>query len=299
MEIAILDSGIYRYHEVFQSKGEDQIDGCNFVVGDHPHSWYTKPELHGTAVAAVAAGKRYNSPRGPCTGGIAPSAKLYVCRIYSRKETKSEWIISALDHLIDLKRNSKDRINIVVMPFGRPLKESDVEDRLKQLEDLRVVLVASGGNTGPRPDDVLFPASDNHVISVGALDVYGGYKTKLSADNCHIYAPGESVYVPFVPSDVVNGSTTDVCPIDGTSIAAPILGGFLALLLQSAYNSKNPDVIEKCHTINFLNTQLKDHELVKDGKLWYADRFLQRLQNDRKYIVELVKAQYGNEILDL
>ena len=93
-----------------------------------------------------------------------------------------------------------------------------------------------------------------------------------------------------------DNSATDVCPVDGTSFAAPILGGFLALLLQSANNSNKASVIEKCHDINFLNTLLRDHKLVRDDKLWYAHEVLERLQNDPSYIIELVKAQYGDQI---
>ena len=291
MEIAVLDSGIYLHHEVFQSKGENQIGGCNFVIGDPPHSWYDKPELHGTAVAAIAAGNMYSSPSGQCTGGIAPSAKLYICRVYSHNETKWEWIISALDHLIDLKQKSKDRIDVIVMSFGCQPKVAQVEDRLKKLADLGVVLVAAGGNSGPRPDDTDFPASDIHVISVGALDKKVGSKTRFSSAHCHVYAPGESVCVP----SVINQSTTDVCYVDGTSFAAPILGGFLALLLESANNnvSNSTFVIEKCHDINFLNTLLKDHKLVRDYKLWYAHEVVENLQDDPGYIEKLVERKYG------
>ena len=178
------------------------------------------------------------------------------------KKNKSEWIISALDHLIDLKQNSNDRINMVVMSFGCQPIVTQVVGKLEELADLGVVLVAACGNSGPRPDDTDFPASDIHVISVGALDKRVGSKISFSSAHCHVYAPGECVYVP----SVINQSITDVCHVDGTSFAAPILGGFLALLLESANNnvSNSTFVIEKCHDINFLNTLLKDHKLVRD-----------------------------------
>lgn len=292
VEIAILDSGIFVDHEVLRSKGEGQIRGHNFVSNDPDQfSWYTKPELHGTALAAILAGNEYSSPSGPCLGGIAPSAKLYVCRIFSGNETKSEWIISALKHLIDLKQKSRDRIDMVVMSFGQQHKESKIEKKLTRLANMGVVLVASGGNDGPRSDESCFPSSNSNVISVGALDKYGN-KTNFSADHCHIYAPGESIYVP----SVVRESKTDVCPVDGTSFAAPLLGGFLALLLQSANNSNNAFVINKFHDIEFLSGLVKSHLLVNHGKLWYAHEVLQRLQNEPSHIVELVEKQYGAEV---
>lgn len=293
IEIAILDTGIFRDHEVFESKGEDQIDGHNFVDGDPLESWHSKPETHATAVAATAAGNEYSSVKGPCPGGIAPSAKLYICRVYNKNKTKWKWIIDALDHLIEIKQKStKDhpRIDIVVMSFRLGRMVTDIETRLQQLANLGVVLVAAGGNSGPRPDDAFFPASNNHVISVGALDEHGGHIASFSSAHCHIYAPGKSMYVPSVTSK------TDVRLVSGTSFAAPILGGFLALLLQSANNSKNTVVIEKCHSINFLNTLLRNHKLVRDGKLWYAHEVVQSLQDDPNYIVKLVEKKYGYEV---
>lgn len=292
VEIVILDSGIFLEHGVFASKREGRIDGHNFVSNDPPDSWHTKPELHGTAMAAIVAGNEYSSSKGPCVGGIAPSANLYICRIFSQGETTMLQNISALNHLINLKQESKDRVDVIVMSFGKQQKDTEIEKKLKRLADLGVVLVAAGGNDGPRPDDTFFPSSDNHVISVGALDENGGYKTNFSATHCHVYAPGESIIAP----SLANNSTTDVCPVDGTSFAAPILAGFLALLLQSANNSGNDFVINKCHDINFLNTLLRDHKLVKDDKLWYANEVVQRLQDDPSFIVKLVKDQYGNEV---
>ena len=146
---------------------------------------------------------------------------------------------------------------------------------LKKLADLGVVLVAAGGNSGPRPDDTDFPASDIHVISVGALDK----KLVVKPDFRQPTVTFMLLENQCVPS-VINQSTTDVCHVDGTSFAAPILGGFLALLLESANNkvSNSTFVIEKCHDINFLNTLFKDHKLVRDYKLWYAHEVVEKLQ---------------------
>ena len=106
-----------------------------------------------TAVSVVAAGNNYSSTSGPCTGGIAPLAKLYICRIFSGKSFRWEWMIDALNHLLDLKKNSGDRINIVVLSFGSRYSNSDVENKLKELADLGVVIVAAGGNHGTSRDD--------------------------------------------------------------------------------------------------------------------------------------------------
>ena len=77
VEIAVLDSRIHLHHEIIRSKGPGMIQGRNFAHGEDPEmTWFTKPELQGTAVSAVAAGNKYRSASGPCESGIAPSAKL-------------------------------------------------------------------------------------------------------------------------------------------------------------------------------------------------------------------------------
>ena len=292
VEIAVLDSGIHLHHEIFQSKGPDMIQGRSFVQGEDPEmTWFTKPELHGTAVSAVAAGNKYRSASGPCTGGIAPSAKLYICRVFSRKSFRWEWMIDALNHLINLKKESGDRIDIVVMSFGSKYSNSGVERKLKDLADLGVVIVAAGGNRGNKIDDADFPAKHNSVISVGALDLDGSV-AEYTVTGCHIFAPGTSVLVPSVCN---LQSLTDVCKQNGTSFAAPMLAGFLALLLQCAKESP-PDVrryiVEKYHDINFLNTLLRDDRFVRERKFEFASRVIQDLQNDPKGIVTLVQAHY-------
>ena len=112
-----------------------------------------------------------------------------------------------------------------------------------------------------------------------------GSVAQYSARYCRIYAPGTSILVPSV-RDI--RSITDVCKQSGTSFAAPMLAGFLALLLQSA----NEYIVKKYHDINFLNTLLRDHTFVSNGKL---NRVVQDIQNNPKTIVTLVQAHYPHD----
>ena len=57
-------------------------------------------------------------------------------------------MIDALNHLLDLKKNSGDKIDIVVLSFGSRYRNSDVENKLKELADLGVVTVSADGNHG-------------------------------------------------------------------------------------------------------------------------------------------------------
>ena len=202
-EIAVLDTGILLTHEVFSSKG-GKVSGCNFFeqVGDDPtkdKQWQT-PSIHGTAVSAIAAGNQYceqNESGNVERFGIAPKAKLYICRVSNGKSYPWNCVIQALNHLICLKKKDPKRIDIAVMSFGSKQKNSEVENLLDQLADLGVILVAAGGNEGARQDDIFFPSSDKNVISVGAFDP-DGRVAGFAADYAHIYAQGEDIYVPSV-----------------------------------------------------------------------------------------------------
>ena len=309
VEIAVLDSGIHFDHEVFSSKEHGTIDGMNFVGGVQDLQ-YKIPETHGTAVAATVAGNTYtcpksaSNPRGACIGGIAPKANLYICRVFDGRRTEWEWIIQALDHLIQLKRKNRSRIDIVVMAFGEERKRHDVEIKMKALAEEGVILIAAGGNRGPLRDEIDFPASDTNVIPVGAIDCYGN-TADFSAANCHVYAPGKEVCVPAIVPYSPNAPDchrTAVATMNGTSFAAPMLAGFLALLLESAnqcpavVHNVREFIVKKCHDINFLKTLLRDHKLVKDGKLAFSYDFIKNIQADPYCVARLVKEQYPNDV---
>ena len=294
IEIAVLDTGILLTHEVFSSKKDNTIDGCNFIDGDPQESWKTKPGLHGTAVAAIAVGNENVSRRTwteQYITGIAPKAKLYICRISDTGKTYP-WasMVKALQHLIDLKKQHPTRIDIVVMSFGGKSKRSEVEDKLRQLAQLEVILLAAGGNDGDRPDDVYFPASNRNVISIGAYGI-GGRITEFSTEYAHVYAPGKAIYVPSLATP---GSNSGVCKQKGTSFAAPMVAGFLALLLQCVKQSgqSTPKVMKKYHDIDFLKTILRDHELVNNKRLFYAHKYLERLLKHPDNVIELIKRDF-------
>ncbi len=125
------------------------------------------------------------------------------------------------------------------------------------------IIVASRGNNSGGVNNALYPAcyNDKHVINVGASGTNGMRKTPLNGDNglgawssfygsdMDILAPGviELVSAPYVENDYpfqwVNTPIQDTFPsgysaFNGTSAAAPIVSGVVALML-SIHNTAN------------------------------------------------------------
>ena len=119
-----------------------------------------------------------------------------------------------------------------------------------------IVFIASAGNEGvqflPAPNAIkkIYPASLNHVISVGSTDpddkksLFSNWGYVSDAD---IYAPGEYIHC-------ASAEATDAYEFaTGTSISAPMVAGVCALI-KSANPSYNAAQIESCLLNGAFNT---------------------------------------------
>ena len=154
--VAILDGGIDIYHSVFLQKYKNkEISGCNFVPEFDargqptgkviPSKWrgtlrdWDRCDSHGTAVAATVAGYAFKGERD-IPSGIAPKAKLYICRIFHKGKMHN--LQKALEHLL-----CKD-VDVVCMPFtAEDHCTKEIRDLLTELSK-KTVFVASAGNDG-------------------------------------------------------------------------------------------------------------------------------------------------------
>ena len=253
--IAILDTGIDTSHEAFKEK-QNSIKGYNFV--DDKKDTFSKPELHGNMVAFVAAGKGFTArhkkgggeitPR-PIPSGVAPNAKLIVCRVGN--PYKWEYVIEALEKLIIIKKARKEEqkkpkeeqnskrwgVDIVSMSFGEThdVLTGDVRDKIQELIEelsfLGVILVAAAGNYG-NIKPTLFPANHPNVFSVGALNEHNKPAEMNPTGGVDVYAPGVNIATPLVHNVIRDGVEIS----NGTSCAAPAIAGLVALKIQFERN---------------------------------------------------------------
>ena len=200
---------------------------------------------HGTHTAGTAAGfgvlsngATYTGPYNSSTisghswnvgPGVAPKADLYAVRIFGCAGSTNE-TIDAIEWAVN---NDMDVIN---MSLGSPFGSPDSPDAVASTNAAKsgVIVVASSGNSGPRPYITGTPASSSGTISVAASDpsqTFPGVNINLtpggplSAINANGYTP-----LPAGPLNVrvIWGNAAHTTINLGCSVAADTADGPIA-----------------------------------------------------------------------
>ncbi len=263
--IAVIDSG---------SRHPD-LD-ANVVV-EQPFNVHNKIEDftgHGTHVTGIIAGSGAGS-RGDYAG-IAPGASIIALNVsaYNGMSYESD-VVAAMQWVFD----NKDAYNIRVVnvSINSTVEGSYHDSALNAAAEILwfngIVVVASAGNSGTSsPIDTIAaaPANDPFLITVGATDENGTARKQddtiptfsasgwtLEGDwKPDIYAPGVDIISPLAdmsyweyqhPDRVITtrtaGTDYEYFRASGTSMAAPMVSGAAALLLQAEPNL-TPDQVK-------------------------------------------------------
>ncbi len=215
---------------------------------------------HGTDVAGIIAGNGLNrSSSDPLYGqyvGVAPNANLISVKVSDDQGNATVLdVIYGLQFVVDHRVDYN--IRVVNMSLDSTTAQSYTTDPLDAAAESAwmhgIVVVAAAGNRGTAPDAVQYsPANDPYVVTVGAVDENGqtnpqndtiaswssqgttqdGFqKPDVYAPGAHIVsvlAPG-SAFASLCPSCIIGGAYIRT---GGTSMAAPMISGLVADLLQ-------------------------------------------------------------------
>ena len=265
--IAVIDSGISTWHDDLAAAGGGQrVDRfVDFVNGTQmPHDDHG----HGTHVAGIIAGNGFDS-NGARTG-IAPGSRLVVLKVLDAEgQGYVSDVIAALDYLVA----HKDELNIRVanLSIATPVYESSLTDPLalatKRAVDAGIVVVAAAGNRGRNPDGhtayggITAPGNAPWVLTVGASSHMGttargddsmavfSSRGPTAVDNAakpDVVAPGVGIeslsdsasafyqsHAPYLLAGTVPTGYLPYLSLSGTSMAAPVVSGTIALMLQA------------------------------------------------------------------
>jgi serine protease AprX len=272
--VAVIDSGITNWHDdltVNNRQGQRVSAFVDFVNGqtNKYDDWG-----HGTHVAGIIAGNGYDSYGARAS--IAPGAHLVVLKaLDAQGRGRISDIIAALDWVVANK--NQHNIRVVNMSLGAGVFESYNTDPLtlaaKRAVDAGIVVVAAAGNMGKahdgQPQYGAIPAPGNApwVLTVGASSTNGTIDRRDDsialfssrgptmidfAAKPDLVAPGSGTVSLAVKGStlylqkalyLVNGggylglNYSPYLTLSGTSMAAPVVSGTVALMLQA-----NPDL---------------------------------------------------------
>ena len=254
--VAIIDSGIAATADLFR-RGQHS-SRVVYAESFGNLSGTSDQYGHGNHVAGIVAGDGADSSGK--YQGIAPKANLLNLRVLDGQGGGSDSaVIAAIDRAIELK--SKYNVRVLNLSLGRQVFESYRKDPLCQAVEAAwkagIVVVTAAGNNGRDEGGygtILAPGNDPYVITVGAMKTMGTYgreddqiasyssKGPTAVDHIvkpDLVAPGNRVvsdrgkfnnYLSSTyPQNVV---ALNYFQLSGTSMAAPVVSGAAALLLE-------------------------------------------------------------------
>ncbi len=277
--VAVIDSGVTAWHDDLADPAApttQRVDQfVDFVDGQtQPYDDYG----HGTHVAGIIAGNGADS-NGARTG-IAPKSRLVVLKVLDEDgRGRISDVIAALDYAVAHK--SEFNIRVINMSIGAGVYESYNTDLLtlaaKRAVEEGIVVVAAAGNHGRNDEGVTqhgaisAPGNAPWVITVGAASHMGtasraddtiaafssrgptaydhAAKPDLAAPGVGIYSlssPGSTLYDRWTNYLLPGAAGVPGLPyqsLSGTSQAAPVVAGTVALMLQ-ANPSLTPNAVK-------------------------------------------------------
>ena len=256
--VAVVDSGVYAHPDL----AGRIVAAIDFTAVAPTVSNIPLNDLggHGTHVAGLIAGDGTRS--GGIYAGVAPNANIIDVRVIDGHGGSNVSIILRGLQWI-LANRATYNIKVVNMSLGATPTGSYKSDLMATAAEILnfagVAVVVSAGNSGPLAGTITTPGTDPYVITVGALDDNG---TALRADDLmatfssrgrtpfenlpkpDLVAPGRKMVSLRAPGSeldslfpdrqvTVQGAlSAEYYRLSGTSMAAPVVSGTIALMFE-------------------------------------------------------------------
>jgi serine protease AprX len=256
--VAVIDSGVDPHHQALKGR---LLLLKDFTGGDGVDRYG-----HGTHVAGIIAGAPGRSADTRDYRGVAYGANIVSLRVLDEKGAGlASDVIEAIDWAIENRRAYNIRvINLSLgAPVVQPYRDDPLCEAVERAVAAGIVVVAAAGNHGVTSDGKLVlgsidsPGNDPAVITVGALDTHGTaeraddtvarfsakgptrydlvLKPDLVAPGIRVVsaeASGAYLTTTYPARHVAGSGSHGYTEMSGTSMAAAVVSGTAALLLQ-------------------------------------------------------------------
>ena len=258
--VGVIDTGIDRGHYDI-GYGNDGYTNVSYSLGyDYKNniSYQTPLHEHGTTVAGVLGAKTNNNYGVAGVSGGNGTAGITMIS-YCVKNQKNDPAVGVGDAIINATNNGAKIINISLsLTYNAYINEA-----IGYAYNNDVTIVCSTGNNNS--SSISYPASDSRTIAVGATNkndcrwVESGTSEGSNYGNgLNIVAPGDMTYTTKLSNSYNYYS--------GTSLAAPIITGTVALML-----SVNPSLTPLQIKTILQNTAKKLSGYTYDSNGWNSE----------------------------
>jgi membrane-bound transcription factor site-1 protease len=221
------------------------------VGNAHPHflhieertDWTTDNNLedtvgHGTFTASIVMGTGNDCP------GFAPEASLITFRVFSGSQVSfTSWFLDAMNHAI------RRRVDVINISIGGPdWRDIPFVSKVREMSANGIIVVSAIGNDGPYRGTLNNPADQLDVIGVGGHDDQKGI-SRFSSRGFTLWEQSDGGSGRVKPdivtyaNDLMGSTTSGGCrSMSGTSVAAPVATGVVALLLSTVPQHDRPMV---------------------------------------------------------
>jgi serine protease AprX len=295
--VAVIDTGIDSDLPDFRAADSTSRVVASAVV--NPDATTDQDEYgHGTHVAGILAGNSWRRDDGDEEKGryvgIAPNANLISVKVSDDNGNASVLdVIRGLQFVVDHKAEYNIRVVNLSLEAATTgsYKTDPLDAAVENAWFSGIVVVAAAGNRGSQADAVSYaPGNDPYAITVGAVD---DGASKADGDDARpswssrgttrdgfakpeVHAPGAGIvsnlakhskFAEMCASCVVDG---DMIRAGGTSMAAPVVAGAVALMVQKA-PLLTPDQIKGLLVAGSrkLNGKWPEIDLAGTGTLYY------------------------------
>ncbi|MBR2760587.1 MAG: S8 family serine peptidase [Solobacterium sp.] len=220
--VGVVDYSVNENHEELAGKVSSEDIGCGYYLGTG----------HGTSVAGVIAAIANNGKGG---AGVAPDVRILSINIFKNTTTATTSnIVKAILKAVECN------VDVINFSVGSRKYSRVEEEAVDKAYENGIPFVAAAGNDGSNIQ--VFPSAYKNAIAVAASD-RNGLRAYFSN-----YGPWITVSAPGVQMRLPSSSWSDpssrYTTTSGTSFAAPVVTGALALYMSKMGKINGDEAVE-------------------------------------------------------